>query len=955
MRYLSKFRLKALSAFAVFPLVALVLVLALPKPAHAGFSDCPPVSTVGHTLALNLTDGECFIAELGLGPNSDGSEDYVLIQMANSAGSTNFQLADGGADARSVSYVVNGVTINNGNPNYTTNCSAGCSASGTHGGTPFSFTYTDTGLSGDTGATVGPPSAFTSPSGGGQSATISTAFASVLTATVVDAGSNPVSGVSVTFTAPGSGASGTFSGGGVSETVTTNGSGVATSTTFTANTVAGGYNVVASSAGISNQSFALTNTSGAAATLAVSSGDSQSTAISTSFGTALVALVTDAGGNPVSGVTVNFAAPGSGASAALSAGSDVTDGSGLASVTATANTVAGGYNVTASATGLTSVTFGLTNTSGAAATLAVSSGDSQSTAISTSFGTALVALVTDAGGNPVSGVTVNFAAPGSGASAALSAGSDVTDASGLASVTATANTVAGGYNVTASATGLTSVTFGLTNTSGAAATLAVSSGDSQSAAISTSFGTALVALVTDAGGKPVSGVTVNFAAPGSGASAALSAGSDVTDGSGLASVTATANTVAGAYNVTASATGLTSVTFGLTNLDVVAPTVTLSTSAVSVRPGEDFDVTATFSEAVTGFALLDVLVTHGSAVALSGSGSVYVITIRPTGSGDIGVSIAAGGAQDSSGNGNIASGAIAVQSSAVEETSQLIGQFMNTRATQLISNQPDLTGFLSGSGAGLGQGQGQFNLAVTRGQGTFDISTRPGSRVWTRLQGAISREGTSDSSYVFGAVGSHFAINKNLLLGAMLQLDYLDQDDGAASIKGKGWLIGPYFVTKFPDRDVFVEGRILYGQSSNDVSPFGTYTDKVETERFLALLKLSGSMLYGKTTLIPKVQLTYATDDQKAYRDSLGNLIPDLDVAWGQVELGLDFETPLEVRRGNGEVLLFGGISAIGSHVKNSGNAVTTSSNVQGGARAGQAGAELSFCGSGRVPGRDLL
>ncbi|MEQ3717683.1 Ig-like domain-containing protein, partial [Pseudophaeobacter sp.] len=424
-------------------------------------------------------------------------------------------------------------------------------------------------------------------------------------------------------------------------------------------------------------------------------------------------------------------------------------------------------------------------------------------------------------------------------------------------------------------------------------------------------------------------------------------GSDVTDASGLASVTATANTVAGAYNVTASATGLTSVTFGLTNLDVVAPTVTLSTSAVSVRPGEDFDVTATFSEAVTGFALLDVLVTHGSAVALSGSGSVYVITIRPTGSGDIGVSIAAGGAQDSSGNGNIASGAIAVQSSAVEETSQLIGQFMNTRATQLISNQPDLTGFLSGSGAGLGQGQGQFNLAVTRGQGTFDISTRPGSRVWTRLQGAISREGTSDSSYVFGAVGSHFAINKNLLLGAMLQLDYLDQDDGAASIKGKGWLIGPYFVTKFPDRDVFVEGRILYGQSSNDVSPFGTYTDKVETERFLALLKLSGSMLYGKTTLIPKVQLTYATDDQKAYRDSLGNLIPDLDVAWGQVELGLDFETPLEVRRGNGEVLLFGGISAIGSHVKNSGNAVTTSSNVQGGRARAKLGLSYHFADQG--------
>ncbi|MFT6646434.1 Ig-like domain-containing protein, partial [Pseudophaeobacter arcticus] len=476
-------------------------------------------------------------------------------------------------------------------------------------------------------------------------------------------------------------------------------------------------------------------------------------------------------------------------------------------------------------------------------------------------------------------------------------------------------------------------------------TLAVSSGDSQSTAISTSFGTALVALVTDAGGNPVSGVTVNFTAPGSGASASLSAGSAVSDVSGLASVTATANAVAGGYNVTAASTGLTSVTFGLTNLDVVAPTVTLSTSAVSVGPGETFDVTATFSETVTGFALLDVLVNHGSAVALSGSGAVYTITIQPTGSGDVSVSIAAGVAQDSSGNGNLASGTISVQNSTVEETSQLIGQFMNTRATQLINNQPDLTGFLSGNVSG--QGKGQFNLAVTRGQGTFDISTRPGSRVWTRLQGAISHEGTSDSAYVFGAIGSHFAINKNLLLGAMLQLDYLDQDDGAASIKGKGWLIGPYFVTKFPDQNLFVEGRLLYGQSANDVSPFGTYTDKVDTERFLALLKVSGSMLYGKTTLIPKAQITYTTDDQKAYRDSLGNLIPDLGVAWGQVELGLDFETPLETRRGNGALLLFGGISAIGSHVKNSGNAVTVSSNLEGGRARAELGLSYQFADQG--------
>ena len=545
----------------------------------------------------------------------------------------------------------------------------------------------------------------------------------------------------------------------------------------------------------------------------------------------------------------------------------------------------------------------------------------------------------------MSGVTVNFAAPGSGASAGLSASSDVTDGSGLASVTATANATAGGYNVTASATGLSDVTFGLTNTAGAAATLAVSSGAGQSTAISSAFGTALVALVTDAGGNPVSGVTVNFAAPGSGASAGLSAASDVTDGSGLASVTATANATAGAYNVTASATGLSDVSFGLTNTDAVAPTVTLTTSTTEVAPGETFEVTATFSEPVTGFTMSDVAVNHGSVVALTGSGALYTITLRSSGSGNIGVSIAAGVAQDVSGNGNEASGGISVRNTAIEETSQIIGRFMDARATQLINNQPDLTGFLSGNGSF--QGQGQFNLAVTRGRGTFDISTKPGSRVWTRLQGAVSHEGTSDSAYVFGAIGSHFAVNKNLLLGAMLQFDYLDQEDGLANIKGKGWLIGPYFVTKFPNHDVFVEGRLLYGQSSNDVSPFGTYTDKVETERLLALLKVSGSMLYGKTTLIPKAQFTYTSDDQEAYRDGLGNLIPSQGVAWGQLEVGLDFETQLETRRGNGELLLFGGFSAIGSYKENSGGVIGTSSVVEGGRARAELGMSYQFSEQG--------
>jgi hypothetical protein len=126
--------------------------------------------------------------------------------------------------------------------------------------------------------------------------------------------------------------------------------------------------------------------------------------------------------------------------------------------------------VTAAASGLTSVNFSLTNTAGAAASVTATAGTPQSAVINTGFASPLQVTVKDPGGNPVAGVTVNFAVPGSGAGATLSAASAVTNGSGVASVTATANATAGSYNVTASVVGVvTPATFSLTNTAGLAA------------------------------------------------------------------------------------------------------------------------------------------------------------------------------------------------------------------------------------------------------------------------------------------------------------------------------------------------------------------------------------------------------------------------------------------------------------------------------------------------------
>lgn len=454
-------------------------------------------------------------------------------------------------------------------------------------GTPANFSLTN--LSADAGtiaATGGTP----------QSAEVNTAFATTLSATVKDQFNNPVSGATVTFTAPATGASGTFAGGSATATATTNASGVATSPVFTANTTAGGpYNVTATTGALSTN-FSLTNNPGAASTIAATAGSGQSAETTKAFATALSATVKDQFGNLVSGVTVTFTAPGSGASGTFAGGgataTAVTNASGVAtSPIFTANTTVGGpYNVTATAPGIaTPANFSLTNTTGAPGSIAATSGSGQSAQVGAAFAAPLTATVKDQNNNAVSGVTVTFTAPGSGASGTFAGGgvtaTAVTNASGVAtSPVFTANNTVGAYQVSASAPGVaTPANFSLTNTAGAAASITATAGSGQSAQINTAFGTALSATVKDQFGNLVSGVTVTFTAPASGASGAFGGNATataVTNASGVATAPVfTANGTTGSYQVVASAPGVaTGANFALTNT-VGAP------SAIAVQSG----------------------------------------------------------------------------------------------------------------------------------------------------------------------------------------------------------------------------------------------------------------------------------------------------------------------------------------------------------------------------------
>ena len=416
------------------------------------------------------------------------------------------------------------------------------------------------------------PATISIAAGNNQSVTIGNALPTNLAVTVLDAVGVAINSATVTFTAPPTtGASGTFAGGTNVKTAMTNSSGVATATVFTTNFVAGSYSITAAAGSISTN-FSVTNNPGPASIMTANVGTTpQSATVSTAFANALAVTVTDAHNNPVSGVVIQFTAPGSGASGLFSNSTiqfqPMTNSSGVATAPFTANSTAGGpYSVTAGAPSLTQVSFSLTNLAGSASSMTANAGTTPQTVTVGNAFTPPAVTVQDSLHNPISGVNVTFTAPASGASGTFSNSTATitvaTNSSGVASAPFTSNTKAGSYSVTASATGLTSVNFSLTNNPGPAAIMTANAGTTpQSAAINTAFANALAVTVTDSHNNPVSGVVIQFNAPSTGASGLFSNSAiqfqPMTNASGVATAPFTANgTAGGPHRLRLSAQGL---------------------------------------------------------------------------------------------------------------------------------------------------------------------------------------------------------------------------------------------------------------------------------------------------------------------------------------------------------------------------------------------------------------
>ena len=80
--------------------------------------------------------------------------------------------------------------------------------------------------------------------------------------------------------------------------------------------------------------------------------------------------------------------------------------------------------------------------------------------------------------------------------------------------------------------------------------------------------------------------------------------------------------------------------------------VGLDSPAPGTLGGGTFDVTITFTEAVTGFAASDLSVSNGEVASLSGSGSAYRAAIEPSADGTVVVRVPADAVRDDQGRGN---------------------------------------------------------------------------------------------------------------------------------------------------------------------------------------------------------------------------------------------------------------------------------------------------------------
>jgi outer membrane autotransporter protein len=254
------------------------------------------------------------------------------------------------------------------------------------------------------------------------------------------------------------------------------------------------------------------------------------------------------------------------------------------------------------------------------------------------------------------------------------------------------------------------------------------------------------------------------------------------------------------------------------------------------------------------------------------------------------------------------------------ETVEAIGKFLSRRNDLIAANEPDGsrqidrlvevgTDSPASSGArpvrvnGSSSGPMRFALATSLSQMLINVRAAQGASVlatpsksapfdvWIDgMYGSFQdHRSSSDIDGHFGivSVGADYVLNRKLLVGGMVQFDSMRQRSSqqTSDVSGRGWMAGPYATVRLVD-NVFLQARAALGRSRNDVSPFQSYSDKVETDRRLISSALSGRWLVGAWVLRPSATLAYIEDVAASYTETFNVVIPEVKSRLGQARVG---------------------------------------------------------------------
>ena len=233
------------------------------------------------------------------------------------------------------------------------------------------------------------------------------------------------------------------------------------------------------------------------------------------------------------------------------------------------------------------------------------------------------------------------------------------------------------------------------------------------------------------------------------------------------------------------------------------------------------------------------------------------------------------------------------------------GMHAVARAEALVDNQPRLIPVLRNPGTRASQ----IRLSAGDG-GIYAAGGFQAETVW----GATSLSRTNDEfgehEHLLATLGAHFRMSKRLHLGGMLQFDRTGTEPGGVVVSGEfegnGWMVGPYFAARDASQSLYFEGRLLYGRSSNDVLDYvpdqgeDARSVSLDSERWLIQGRVEGMHPLGNgMTLIPLADFSHARDEMEAFVDSRGIAGGGRTVAVTKLQLGAEFEIPVETAKGD--------------------------------------------------------